>query len=112
MTIERVGFHLDEHIASAIAIALRQRGIHVSTAVEVGLLAASDEAHLIFARTTRRVMVTHDDDFLHLHARGTPHAGIAYCRVGSRTIGEMVQTLVLIYELMSPDEMAGQVVYL
>ncbi|MFL6214905.1 MAG: DUF5615 family PIN-like protein [Blastocatellia bacterium] len=112
MVSERVRFHLDEHIASAIALALRLRGIEVTTAVEVGLLAASDENHLEYARQARRVIVTHDSDFLHLHASGKPHAGIAYCRLGARTISEMVQMLVLIYELLSPDEMAGQVVYL
>ncbi|HKP13851.1 MAG TPA: DUF5615 family PIN-like protein [Blastocatellia bacterium] len=112
MASERVRFHLDEHITSAIALALRQRGIEVTTAAEAGLLAAKDEDHLEHARRSRRVIVTHDDDFLNLHARGRPHAGIAYCRLGARTVGEMVQMLVLIYELMSPDEMAGRVVYL
>jgi hypothetical protein len=57
-------------------------------------------------------MVTHDDDFLNLHTRGISHAGIAYCQCGARTIGEMVQMLVLIYELMSVDEMMGKIVYL
>ena|SRR5437660_7090720 len=112
MTSERVRFHLDEHIAFAIALALRQRGIDVTTAAEANLLAASDEDHLKYTHRSRRVMVTHDDDFLNLHARGTPHAGMAYCRWGTRTIGEMVQMLVLIYELMSPDEMMSKIVYL
>ncbi|MEN3336254.1 MAG: hypothetical protein V7641_5619 [Blastocatellia bacterium] len=112
MASERIRFHLDEHIASAIAIALRQRGIDVTTAAEASLLAATDEDHLEYAHKSRRVMVTHDDDFLNLHARGTSHAGMAYCRWGARTIGEMVQMLVLIYELMSPDEMMGKIVYL
>jgi len=87
-------------------------GINVTTAAEANLLAASDEDHLEYAHKSQRVTVTHDDDFLNLHARGTPHAGIAYCRWGVRTIGEMMQTLVLIYELMSPDEMMGKIVYL
>lgn len=112
MKSERIRFHLDEHIASAIAIALRQRGIDVTTTAEANLLAATDEDQLKYAHRSRRVMVTHDDDFLNLHAHGTPHAGIAYCRWGARTIGEMVQMLVLIYEMMSPDEMMSKIVYL
>jgi hypothetical protein len=32
--------------------------------------------------------------------------------MGARTIGEMVQMLVLIDALMSPDEMMGKIVYL
>jgi predicted nuclease of predicted toxin-antitoxin system len=112
MSSERVRFHLDEHIASAIAIALRQRGIEVTTSAEANLLGATDEEQLEFARQAQRVMVTHDDDYLSLHALGVPHAGIAYCRQGTRTIGEMLQTLTLIYELISSDEMLGKVVYL
>ena len=34
-----------------------------------------------------RVLVTHDADFLRYHAEGVEHAGIAYCKKGSRTVG-------------------------
>jgi hypothetical protein len=57
-------------------------------------------------------MVTHDDDYLRLHAAGTPHAGIAFCKQGARSIGEMLQALILIRDVLSPDEMEGKVVYL
>lgn|SRR5262249_55579874 len=109
---EGVRFHLDEHISSAIALALRRRGIDVTTTAEAGMLGAEDIAHLDFARKSGRVMVSNDDDFLRLHANSYPHAGIAYCKQGARSVGEMIHTLILIYELMSPDEMIGQIVYL
>ena len=48
-----------------------------------------------------RVLVTHDSDFLRLHARGVSHAGIAYCPVGARTIGQLIYTLVMVYEVMT-----------
>ena len=57
-------------------------------------------------------MVTHDSDFLRLYEKGTPHAGIAYCQQGIRTIGQIIESLLLIYELMIPEEMAGTVEYL
>jgi hypothetical protein len=57
-------------------------------------------------------MVTQDDDFLRLHASGFPHAGIAYCRQGTRTIGQMLRALVLIHDSMSSDAVAGQVLFL
>lgn len=39
-------FHLDEHVAHAIAHGLRRRGIDVTTTVETGLLSAPDDDHL------------------------------------------------------------------
>ena len=57
-------------------------------------------------------MVTQDQDFLRLNSIGVPHAGIAYCKFGTRTTGQMLYTLTLIYELMTPDEAAGHLIYL
>ncbi len=109
---ERIGYHLDEHVSSAIARALRQRGIDVTTSAEAGLLGADDLTQLQFAETEGRVIVTHDSDFLRLHAQGITHKGIAYCLAGTRTIGQMAYALTLIYEVMTPDEAVGQVIYL
>jgi len=57
-------------------------------------------------------MVTHDSDFLRLHAHGVAHAGIAYCPQESLTIGEMLRGLALIHDLLTPEEIAGRVEYL
>jgi predicted nuclease of predicted toxin-antitoxin system len=57
-------FHLDEHVAHAIAAGLRRRGIDVTTTVDAGLLSAPDEEHLAFAKRDARVIVTQDSDFL------------------------------------------------
>ncbi len=79
---ERIRFHLDEHIPNAVAKALRQHGVDVTTPSEVGLRQASDLDHLEYARTTRRVLVTGDADFLRLHAAGLGHAELRLsCRV-------------------------------
>ena len=107
-----IRFYLDEQVPSAVASGLRRRGIDVTTTADEGMLSASDQEQLDFAARNRRVMVTQDDDFLRLHAEGTAHAGIAYCRQGTRTIGQMLETLVLIFELMTLHEMGDQVVYL
>jgi predicted nuclease of predicted toxin-antitoxin system len=109
---DRIRLHLDEHIHSAIAIGLRQRGIDVTTPAEVGLRGAADEQHLEFVWQSGRVLVTQDKDFLQLHARGLPHAGIAYCKQGSRSIGQMLRALIVIYDAMTPDEVRGQLLYL
>jgi predicted nuclease of predicted toxin-antitoxin system len=71
-----------------------------------------DTVLLAFAASSGCVLVTQDDDFLRLHAQGVPHAGIAYCRQQSLSVGEMVRRLILIYSLLSPEEMAGRVEFL
>ncbi len=107
-----IPFHLDENIARSVAIGLRQRGIDVTSPAEADLIGASDEAHLAFARESARVLVTHDDDFLSLHARGLPHAGIAYCTPGSRSTREILRGLILIAQVLTPEEMRNHVEFL
>jgi hypothetical protein len=49
---ERIRFHLDENVKSAVARELRRRGIDVTATSEVGLLAGSDELQLaLYLRT-------------------------------------------------------------
>jgi predicted nuclease of predicted toxin-antitoxin system len=105
-----IRFHLDEHIDPAIASALRRHGIDVTTPVEAGLLAASDDAHLDFALAERRVLVTSGADFLRLHRLGRQHAGIVYLP-HSRSVGEIVNYLRTLEGCVSTDEIIGQVEY-
>jgi predicted nuclease of predicted toxin-antitoxin system len=105
-------FHLDEHVPQAIAVGLRHRGIDVTTAAEVGLRGAADEAHVAFALANGRVLYTNDDDYLVLHHHGTEHAGIAYCRQQRRSIGQVIQALTLLWELFEPEEMRNHVEFI
>jgi predicted nuclease of predicted toxin-antitoxin system len=107
-----IRFHLDESCNPAIARVLRGRGIDVTTSAEAGLLRASDEAQLKFALSENRVLVTHDADFLRLNAANVPHAGIAYCHPESRSIGKIIRQLVLIWEILEPEEVSGRVEWL
>lgn len=109
---ERVRFHIDEHIPNAVAKALRQYGIDVTTPSEVGLRQATDRDHIEYARTTGRVFVTGDADLLRLHAAGVEHAGIAFVAPHRHSVGYMVEMLRLLYELMSPEEMLNTVEFL
>jgi uncharacterized protein with PIN domain len=105
-------FHLDEHVADAIAKGLRQRGIDVTTTAETKLLDAEDEVHLAFALGEGRVIVTQDADFLRLDNKEPSHAGIAYYPQGSRTIGEVIDHLTLMHGCMEESEIRGKVEYL
>jgi hypothetical protein len=107
-----IRFHLDEHISARIAAALRRRNIDVTSTADAGLAGADDAAQLEFATSSGRVLVAQDADFLRLHAEGLGHAGIAYCRQGAAPIGELLRFLVLIHDLLSPEEMAGRVEFL
>jgi predicted nuclease of predicted toxin-antitoxin system len=107
-----IHFHLDEHIDRAIAEGLRRRGIDVTTMINATSQGATDQEQLAFAHGERRVMVTHDDDYLRLHQRSVPHAGIAYCRQQPCSIGEMLRALVLIWAVLTPKEMENHVEFL
>ena len=107
-----IRFHLDENVSSVIADGLRRRGIDVSTTPEEGLIASADEAQLAFALSQGRVIFTQDDDFLRLHQANVAHAGIVYCRQNTQSIGEILRGLILIWELLEPEEMFGNVEFL
>lgn len=105
-------FHLDEHVDPDLAAALRRRGIDVTTTQDEGLLSAPDDVHLAFTERTGRVLITHDADFLRLHAAGVRHAGICYCHPQARTLGEIIDAVLLIHGCLQRDEMEQHVEYL
>lgn len=107
-----IRFHLDEHIDPSIARGLRRYGIDVTTTIEAGLRTQSDESHLVFIRQEQRVIVTHDDDFWVIASQTTDYPGIVYCPPNSRSIGEIIRSLVLIYEVYEPEEMRGRIEYI
>lgn len=107
-----IRFHLDECCDPAIAESLRRRGIDVTTSQEVGLLRAEDEQQAAYGLAENRVVLTHDTDFLRLHATGAAHAGIAFSHKDVVGIGEIIKRLVLIWEVYEPQEMANRVEYL
>ena len=108
----RIRFHLDKQADPDIARALRRHGVDVTTTVEAGLRSASDALQLDYARREGRVLVTHDADFLRLVNRTRDHPGVAYCEPTARSIGEIIRGLLLLYEVLRPDDMAGRVEFL
>ena len=109
--MDRFRFQLDEHVPRAVAQALRRRGIDALTIGEAGLLGADDHELLARCSAEARVIVTHDADFLRLYQE-QEHVGIAYCEQGTRTIGQIVSGLLLIYEVLDASEMVGRVEFL
>ena len=109
---ERIRFHLDENVDPDVARALRRYGIEVTTTIEAGLRTESDTAQIAFALQEQRVIVTHDADFLRFASRSTDHPGIAFCDKLARSLGDIIRGLILIYEVLTPEELAGRVEYL
>ena len=84
----------------------------VSTTTEAGLLGAEGADQLAYAMSERRVLVTHDPDLIELAHRDQAHAGIAYCDPERRSLRSIIGSLLLIWEVLSPEEMEGHVEYL
>lgn len=107
-----IRYLVDEHVAKAVAIGLRKRGIDVITVAEAGLLGAGDDELLVFADTEDRVIATQDRDFLRMAAevKGN-HPGIAYAPQG-RSIGELVRLLDVLALVSNTKEMRGRVEFL
>ena len=107
-----IRFHLDENCDRAIAEGLRRRGVDVTTTPAAGLLHASDEQQIAYALRLSRVIFTRDRDFLRVHAAGLPHPGITYCGKDTKSIGEIITMLVLIWEIYEPREMVNRVEFI
>ena len=108
---EKIKLCTDEHVHSAVVAGLRRRGVDVLTTYEAGILGASDEDHLALAASQGRAIFAQDDDFLRLHARGVEHAGIVYAYQHA-PIGEIVRGLMLIYQVLGPNDMKNHVEFL
>ena len=108
----KIRFHLDEHIHPGIAIGLRARGIEVSTTPDVRLSGQDDVDHLEFCRRDSRVIVTHDDDFVKLHAQISDHRGIVYCHQTKYGIGELLRLLLLVHACYDQEGMRGRIEFL
>ncbi len=106
-----IRFHLDESVAPAVAVGLLSHGIDVTTTQEAGLLGSTDEAQIAFALSERRVLVSHDDDFLMI-AQGREHGGVCYCHQQKYAIGDLLRMLLLVHACCTADDMRGHVEFL
>jgi predicted nuclease of predicted toxin-antitoxin system len=102
---------MDEHVPKVMTEGLRRRGVDVLTVQELGLQAVEDVRHLERAAQDGRVVVTQDADFLRLHASGLPHRGIVYAHQQT-SVSHMLRSLMLLHDVLSPDDMVRHVEFL
>ena len=107
-----IRFHLDENCDPRIAAGLRIHGVDVTTTPEAGLLRASDDAQLAYAVTQGRVVVTQDTDFLRMASAGHESPGIAFYPSQGRSIGQVIGSLLLMWEAYEPEEIRNRVEFL
>jgi hypothetical protein len=84
----------------------------VTTTADASLLGAQDMDQIAHGLAQGRVPFTEDDDFLVLAAAGVQHAGLAYCRQNTRSIGQIIRELELIWEMIEPDEMKNRIEFI
>lgn len=102
---------MDEHIPRAVTEGLRRRGADVLSAQEAGMSGANDYDQLSLANKEGRIIFTKDADFLRLHKAGVSHQGIIYSSRQS-PVGYTVRVLMIIYDLVTPEEMSGRVEFI
>ena len=93
---EQIKFYFDEHVSQAVVKGLQRRGVDILTVRAAGRSGLPDDEQLDFALQQGRVTVTMDSDYAILSAQGAQHAGIAYTHLESRSIGELIRSLMLI----------------
>jgi predicted nuclease of predicted toxin-antitoxin system len=90
-----------------VADGLRRLGANVTTTTDANPLGATDLQQLAYSRAERRILFTEDRDFLIWAASGLEHAGIVYCAQNTRSIGQIVQRIGLIWEIYEIEEMSN-----
>jgi hypothetical protein len=104
---------MDEHVPLAVTLALRLRGIDVTTAQEDGRSGVDDDILLDRATELRRILVSQDADLLRVGMRrldlGQEFSGLIYAHQLSLTIGQLVKDLELIAATTSGEEWLGKI---
>ena len=115
---ELIRYYFDEHMPLAVAYGLRNRGIDVETASELGRCGLIDEEQFRYANAEGSVTVTHDEDYVVLAAaflavRET-FAGVAYCHPNKRLgdIGWLIRQLIWLHQQLYAVDMQNHVQYL
>ena len=107
---------MDHHVHGAITRGLRRRGVDCLTLHEDGTARDDDEVVLIRAMNLGRVLVSGHDDLLKIAtgwlATGRDFAGLVFCHPLRVTIGQAIEDLQLVAEVLNDDEMKNMVQYL
>jgi hypothetical protein len=111
-----LSFYMDHHIHGAITHGLRGRGIDCLTAEEDGREQLADDLLLQRAADLGRIMFSQDDDLLAIAAdwirSAKPFDGLVFGHQLGVTVGQAISNLALIAEVLSVEEMRGQIIWI
>jgi hypothetical protein len=110
--LSEIRFYLDENVPTAVTEQLVLSGIDAISVRSIEQLSDSNINHLQRATDQKRMLCTHDQDFLILHQENSDHAGIAFALAYGATIGGWVKALRKLHATMTDEQVIGQVVYL
>ena len=68
--------------------------------------------HFMIIQAGAPVIAQHEGFFINDLIIRHDHPGIAYAYRTARTLGEMIRSIILLYEVLTPEEIAGHVEYL
>lgn len=114
----KIRLYVDEDsMRRALVVALESRGVDVQTALDAGMIARPDEAHLQLAATQGRVLYTFNiADFCRLHTdwlkEGRDHAGIIVAQQTQYSVGEQLRRLLRIISTRPAEEMTNHLEFL
>jgi len=111
-----LSLYMDEHVPRAITIGLRLKGIDVLTVQEDNFSGKSDTELMDRAIVLKRVIFTHDDDFLaetvKYRREGKEFFGIIYAHHLRVAIGACIKDIALLAESCEVEEIKNQVIFL
>jgi predicted nuclease of predicted toxin-antitoxin system len=107
---------MDVHVRHAITEGLRTREVDVLTAQEDGTATLEDDQLLDRAGKLRRVIFTHDEDFLSEAVRrmdqGIPFTGVIYIHQMKVSVGRCIEDLEFIAKAGEPEDFENRIEYL
>lgn len=76
-------FLVDNQLPAALAGFIESRGCYAKHVLDIGLAEASDAQILRHAESEGYILVSKDEDFLHLVLKPTATAGLVWVRIGN-----------------------------
>lgn len=107
----------EDSMRHALVVALRSRGLDVTTALEDAMIDRRDAEHLDHATREGRVLFSFNRrDFYQLHtqylAQGKSHAGIILANQQQYPVGELMRRILRVSAARTPPKMVNQVEFL
>ena len=108
--------YADENVDARIPDGLKRRGVKAFSAVEKGIIGATDREHFKCAFDLQAVIFTHDHHFLEiaeaLVKEGKNHYGVIFVEMNKLSVGECIKRLALYADILSTEEMKNQIAFL